>query len=143
MIISDLSLHHFRNYQELHLELDPNLNIFVGQNAQGKTNIAESIFFLALTRSHRTHTDKDLITWGEKEMRVSAHVLKKNMTIPLEVSLTNKGRIAKANHLKRLENYDQFYYVQILSSYFSLLMSYYRTLSREGRLDKFDQFLYP
>ena len=76
MIISDLSLHHFRNYQELHLDLDPNLNIFVGQNAQGKTNIAESIFFLALTRSHRTHTDKDLITWGEKEMRVSAHVLK-------------------------------------------------------------------
>ena len=107
MIISDLSLHHFRNYQELHLELDPNLNIFVGQNAQGKTNIAESIFFLALTRSHRTHTDKDLITWGEKEMRVSAHVLKKNMSIPLEVSLTNKGRIAKANHLKenRLADY--------------------------------------
>lgn len=107
MIISDLSLHHFRNYQELHLDLDPNLNIFVGQNAQGKTNIAESIFFLALTRSHRTHTDKDLITWGEKEMRVSAHVLKKNMTIPLEVSLTTKGRIAKANHLKenRLADY--------------------------------------
>lgn len=107
MIISELSLHHFRNYKALDLQLDPNLNIFVGQNAQGKTNIAESIFFLALTRSHRTHTDKDLITWGEKEMRVAAQVIKKNMTIPLEVCLTNKGRIAKVNHLKenRLADY--------------------------------------
>src|SRR5574337_1267601 len=70
MIISELTLKNFRNYKALHLEFDPNLNIFVGQNAQGKTNIAESIFFLALTRSHRTHTDRDLLSWDEKEMRV-------------------------------------------------------------------------
>lgn len=107
MIISELTLKNFRNYKALHLEFDPNLNIFVGQNAQGKTNIAESIFFLALTRSHRTHTDRDLLSWDEKEMRVSGRIIKKNMTVPLEVSLTSKGRIAKANHLKenRLADY--------------------------------------
>ena len=107
MIISELTLKNFRNYKALHLEFDPNLNIFVGQNAQGKTNIAESIFFLALTRSHRTHTDRDLLSWDEKEMRVSGRIIKKNMTGPLEVSLTSKGRIAKANHLKenRLADY--------------------------------------
>ena len=107
MIISELTLKNFRNYKALHLEFDPNLNIFVGQNAQGKTNIAESIFFLALTRRHRTHTDRDLLSWDEKEMRVSGRIIKKNMTVPLEVSLTSKGRIAKANHLKenRLADY--------------------------------------
>src|SRR5574337_87779 len=107
MIISELTLKNFRNYKALHLEFDPNLNIFVGQNAQGKTNIAESIFFLALTRSHRTHTDRDLLSWDEKEMRVSGRIIKKNMTVPLEVNLTSKGRIAKANHLKenRLADY--------------------------------------
>ena len=46
MIISELQLTNFRNYNHLNLTFHPNLNIFVGQNAQGKTNIAESIYFL-------------------------------------------------------------------------------------------------
>jgi DNA replication and repair protein RecF len=107
MIISELHLKNFRNYQTLDLALHPKLNLFVGQNAHGKTNIAESIYFLALTRSHRTHTDRDLITWGQKELSVSARLVKRDATVPLSVSLTNKGRVAKVNHLKenRLADY--------------------------------------
>lgn len=107
MIISELHLKNFRNYETLDLAFHPNLNLFVGQNAQGKTNIAESIYFLALTRSHRTHTDRDLITWGENHLSVSGTVLKKNATVPLDISLTAKGRVAKVNHLKenRLADY--------------------------------------
>ena len=61
MWLKQLSIQHFRNYQELEVEFHPGLNIFLGQNAQGKTNILESIYFLALTRSHRTRNDKDLV----------------------------------------------------------------------------------
>ncbi|GAB2021368.1 DNA replication/repair protein RecF [Pseudolactococcus yaeyamensis] len=107
MIISELHLTNFRNYNHLDLTFHPNLNIFVGQNAQGKTNIAESIYFLALTRSHRTHADRELMTWGQKEMSVAGTILKKNTTVPLDITLTPKGRIAKVNHLKenRLADY--------------------------------------
>lgn len=106
-MISELHLKNFRNYDELALTFHPKLNLFVGQNAQGKTNVAESIYFLALTRSHRTHSDRELIAWGAKEMAVSGTIVKKNATVPLEVSLTSKGRIAKVNHLKenRLADY--------------------------------------
>ena len=61
MWLKQLSIQHVRNYQELEVEFHPGLNIFLGQNAQGKTNILESIYFLALTRSHRTRNDRDLI----------------------------------------------------------------------------------
>ena len=60
MWLKQLSIQHFRNYQELEVEFHPGLNIFLGQNAQGKTNILESIYFLALTRSHRTRNDRDI-----------------------------------------------------------------------------------
>ncbi|GFH42767.1 DNA replication and repair protein RecF [Lactococcus hodotermopsidis] len=107
MIISELHLKNFRNYTDLSLNFHPNLNIFVGQNAQGKTNVAESIYFLALTRSHRTHADRELIAWDSKEMTVAGTIIKKNTTVPLEILLNTKGRIVKANHLKekRLADY--------------------------------------
>ena len=54
MWLKSLTLKHFRNYQDAEINFHSGLNIFLGQNAQGKTNILESIYFLALTRSHRT-----------------------------------------------------------------------------------------
>ena len=67
MWLKSLKLKHFRNYEEADIHFHPGLNIFLGQNAQGKTNILESIYFLALTRSHRTRSDKDLVHFQEKE----------------------------------------------------------------------------
>lgn len=107
MKLKVIELKNFRNYEELKLDFHPNLNIFLGQNAQGKTNILEAIHFLALTRSHRTSHDKELISWSQQEMKVSGVVEKAHATVPLEVQLSPKGRIAKANHLKenRLADY--------------------------------------
>ena len=70
MKLKAIELKNFRNYEELKLDFHPNLNIFLGQNAQGKTNILEAIHFLALTRSHRTSHDKELISWSQQEMKV-------------------------------------------------------------------------
>ena len=83
------------------------LNVFLGQNAQGKTNILESIYFLALTRSHRTKTDKDLLQFTETSLHVSGLLHRSTGKLPLDIELTDKGRITKINHLKqsRLSDY--------------------------------------
>ncbi len=51
---------------------------------QGKTNLLESIYFLALTRSHRTKTDKNLIQFEEEQLQVSGILQKRTATVPLE-----------------------------------------------------------
>ena len=107
MWLKQLSIQYFRNYQELEVEFHPGLNIFLGQNAQGKTNILESIYFLALTRSHRTRNDKDLVYFKSTDFKVSGLLQRETGPLPLEISLTPKGRITKVNHLKqaKLSNY--------------------------------------
>ena len=61
MKIEHIKLTNFRNYDELELDFNPNINIIVGNNGQGKTNILESIYVLSLTKSHRTNKDLYLI----------------------------------------------------------------------------------
>ena len=56
MWLENIDIQHFRNYTEASVSFSPHLNIFLGRNAQGKTNILEAIYFLALTRSHRTRS---------------------------------------------------------------------------------------
>ena len=67
MKIQKIILRNFRNYQYSSILLDKTLNIFIGQNAQGKTNILESIHLSSLGRSHRTHDDEDLIHWNQPD----------------------------------------------------------------------------
>ena len=64
MNISKINLVNFRNYSKLSINLGQNMNIFIGNNAQGKTNILESIMFLALTKSPRVFNESDLIKYG-------------------------------------------------------------------------------
>ena len=54
MKLTKINLTNFRNYDKLELNFDKNINIFIGNNAQGKTNILESIYVLSITKSHRT-----------------------------------------------------------------------------------------
>lgn len=107
MWLKSLEIQSFRNYSHEKIDFHPGLNLFLGQNAQGKTNLLEAIYFLALTRSHRTKTDKDLIHFKEDTLLVKGEVKKKTTTLPLDIELTPKGRITRVNHLKqnRLSNY--------------------------------------
>ena len=107
MWLQHLSLKTFRNYKETKIDFNTKLNVFLGRNAQGKTNMLEAIYFLALTRSHRTRTDKNLIHFDEEQLHLSGLVQKKTGSIPLEIELTQKGRVTKVNHLKqaRLSDY--------------------------------------
>lgn len=101
MWLTDLTLTNFRNYETLSAEFSPHLNVFLGQNAQGKTNFLEAIYVLALTRSHRTRTDKDLISFGRKAFSLSGTISRHSGKLPLELQLSDKGRITKVNHLKQ------------------------------------------
>lgn len=74
MFIDKISLKNFRNYEDLNLEFTEGVNIFKGNNAQGKTNILEAIFFCSLGRSHRTSKDKELIKWNEKFFNIHCFV---------------------------------------------------------------------
>jgi len=107
MELQALALHNFRNYQDLSTTFSPGVNVFLGPNAQGKTNLLEAIYALALTRSHRTSTDKELIGWSGDSARISGTVDRRTGPVPLELSFTNKGKKAKVNHLDqpKLANY--------------------------------------
>ncbi|MBQ1914313.1 MAG: DNA replication/repair protein RecF [Selenomonadaceae bacterium] len=67
MIVHSLSLKNYRNYAALDLQLSPNINILLGANAQGKTNLIEAIYYASFGHSHRTRTDAELILWEERE----------------------------------------------------------------------------
>lgn len=92
MHVQALELSHYRNYGNLSIELDPNLNIFVGDNAQGKTNLIESIYLLATGRSHRTFRDTDLINWNENEAQIRAQVHTRMGGFSMRVILSRSRR---------------------------------------------------
>ena len=87
MFLKELKLENFRNLENLELNFDKKINIFVGNNAQGKTNILESIYFLAITKSHRTRNELNLIKADKKSV---AEVL----IIPMLEDLSTPIKIA-------------------------------------------------
>lgn len=101
MWIDELTLQNFRNYKSITTHFSRNLNVFLGENAQGKTNLLEAIYFLALTRSHRTRHDKELIHFDQQDLKITGNIVKQNGKIPLEVLLSKNGRTTKVNHLKQ------------------------------------------
>src|SRR5690625_4253856 len=107
MYIEQLQLANYRNYSEIDLTFTKQVNLIIGENAQGKTNLMEAIYVLALTRSYRTSRERELIRWGEDFAKIKGTVSKKERKIPLEITITNQGKKAKINHLeqKRLSSY--------------------------------------
>ena len=87
MKIKQLKLKNYRNYNLLELEFDTSTNIFYGDNAQGKTNILESIYMCGTTKSHRGTKDKDLIKFGEEESHIEAIVEKNEVPFKIDIHL--------------------------------------------------------
>jgi DNA replication and repair protein RecF len=107
MHINQLQLKNYRNYQKLDISFDDKINVIIGENAQGKTNLMEAVYLLAFTKSHRTPRDKELIRWGEGFAKIEGKITKRKRDFPLEIIISTKGKKAKMNHLeqKRLSNY--------------------------------------
>ncbi|EHC6546875.1 DNA replication and repair protein RecF, partial [Listeria monocytogenes] len=107
MHLESIVLRNFRNYENLELEFSPSVNVFLGENAQGKTNLLEAVLMLALAKSHRTTNDKDFIMWEKEEAKMEGRIAKHGQSVPLELAITQKGKRAKVNHLeqKKLSQY--------------------------------------
>ena len=107
MYIKDIKIKNFRNYEEEFIELSPNINIIYGNNAQGKTNLLESIYFLALSKSHRSLNDKDLIKDGENSLKVYADAILNKFPTTFEIKIVNNRKFYKIddNSIKSLNEY--------------------------------------
>jgi DNA replication and repair protein RecF len=87
MYISTLKLDHFRNYGSLDLEFSAGANLFYGDNAQGKTNILEAVYFCGTTRSHRTARDSEMICFGAQEAHLRMEMKKKSVDYRIDMHL--------------------------------------------------------
>ncbi|MDD6195935.1 MAG: DNA replication/repair protein RecF [[Clostridium] aminophilum] len=67
MKIESIDLKNFRNYSDLHLKFSDGINVFYGDNAQGKTNVLEAIYMCATSKSHRASREREMIRFGEEE----------------------------------------------------------------------------
>lgn len=92
MNIQEFKLRNFRNYKELKVTFNPHLNIFVGKNAQGKTNLLEGIFFCGLGKSFKTSKDKDVIKWNEDNANISALIEKKYRKEKIDINFYDKTK---------------------------------------------------
>lgn len=101
MRIKSLKLLYFRNYLSTNIDAHPSLNVLVGNNANGKTNIIESIFCLALGKSYRTKSDSECIMFGETATAMSCVVSKNNKNLDIMLGINNKGKSAKIAGVKK------------------------------------------
>ncbi len=107
MILKQLKITNFRNYKSLNIDLSNKINIIYGQNAQGKTNILESIYVLGLTKSHRSFIDEDLIKSGELSAKILGNIEKDSIISTFEIILNRKKKQYKIDNddIKRTSDY--------------------------------------
>lgn len=94
MIAKTLKLEGFRNYQSLNVAFDPGINVVVGENAQGKTNLIEAIRYFSGCRSHRARTDKELISFDRDQAKMVLNLESRNRDFKLEALLRRGQRRA-------------------------------------------------
>lgn len=92
MIVTDLQLRNFRNYESLSIVFDKNLNMITGMNAQGKTNLLESLVYGSLTRSFRTEEDKLLIRNGCDFSKIQVSYLDEDKENRLTIIIHPNGK---------------------------------------------------
>lgn len=107
MIIKRLRLLNYRNYDDVNFELNDKLNILIGDNAQGKTNILESIYVLSITKSYLNVNDKNLIKYDKEFGLVEADVLIDNILKKFKLVINLKGKIVSINskEIKKFSDY--------------------------------------
>ncbi len=101
LFIKELTLKNYRNYEDLTVQFENKVNVILGENAQGKTNVMESIYVLAMAKSHRTSNDKELIGWDREYAKIEGTIEKYNRSTALQLVISKKGKKAKLNHIEQ------------------------------------------
>ncbi len=90
MYFKKIKLKNYRNFSDLSIEFDPNLNIFIGNNAQGKTNLLEGINLIVKGSSYRTKEDKEAINWNSESAYLFGEINKDDENIQIALALEKK-----------------------------------------------------
>lgn len=103
MKIQNLNLKNFRNYNKLDISFNDKLNIIIGNNAQGKTNILEAIYYLSITKPISINNDKSIIMRDKEGTSISTVVVDKDSSNKLTVNVTNNGKklLINSNEIKK------------------------------------------
>ena len=107
MKIRYLKLINFRNYHSLELELNPGINIFIGENGVGKTNILESIYVLALTKTNRDNLDSEMINFNEEYLKIEGKITSGDLIKTKEVDIykNKKQLFINGKEIRRHRDY--------------------------------------
>lgn len=97
LLIKELELINYTNYRHETIVFHPYLNLLIGSNAQGKSNLIDSIFFLGLGRSHRHNQDALLIRWGEEYFRLQGYVQNQRGNLIIEHAVKKGRKMIKIN----------------------------------------------
>jgi DNA replication and repair protein RecF len=107
LYVKNIKIKNFRNYDQLNLKLHPKTNILIGENAQGKTNLIEAIYFGCFGKSFRTNKDKDLIAMEKQFNYVKMDIQKEYTEIKIEYSIhqeRNKAIKINNNSINKLSD---------------------------------------
>ena len=125
MFVQRLVLRNFRNYDHLDLSFDPKLNIIVGDNGAGKTNIVEAIQFLSLARSFRTQESTDLIKEKRQFATIEARVVEGSTPKDIVAILTPTSKKISCNgkQIKRISELSELVNVIVFEPKDALMFS--------------------
>ena len=94
MWIKELRINNFRNYKNEEIKFEKNINIFYGENAQGKTNIIEAIFLCSMGRSFRTNKDKEMILLNESQANIEIEFEKSDRSGKIKIEFAGKKNVS-------------------------------------------------
>lgn len=107
MIVKKISLDFFRNYVHLDAEFHPRVNVIVGENAQGKTNLLEAVAYLSSVSSHRARYDREMIQFGVDSAFIKGEIYSRERDYTLEANLFRGARRQLYSNGVRLKTADE------------------------------------
>lgn len=111
MKLKSLDYLNFRNYKQLHLDFSLGINVYIGNNGVGKTNLLEGIYYLSCTKSHRVRNDLYLINKDESFFSLDGRLIKNNLDIPLRCIFNESGKnlFLYHNSVSKVSDYIGFF----------------------------------
>lgn len=106
MYLTQIKLNDFRNYENLDLSFHKKVNIITGNNAQGKTNLLESLYIMSLGKSFRTNADIEMIGFDMDFCKVKSHSIKDEEELVVEIIISKEGKSIKIDGIKTTKNAD-------------------------------------
>ena len=110
MYIEKLKLKNYRNYNEIEVNFDKHINIIYGNNAEGKTNLLESIYMCSTSKSHKNSKENEIINFNEKEAHIKIFFKKEslNKDIIIDIQLNKESKKGIAVNGVKLEKLSEF-----------------------------------